>query len=289
MFGPASKALEGNQAWWERLARSAPASSSGRQTTYKPAGVKLFAMTCGWLSSDLSMMLAGREGTIRFPVPAYLIEHPKGRVLFDTGMHPQSQHDAQGRIGELANFFKVDFRPGEDIRSRLEQLEIDADRIEHLINSHLHFDHTGGNELVPNAKVVIQEREWEAGHLPELMEANGYNPADYEHGHVIKQVNGEYDMFGDGTVVTVPTYGHTPGHQSLKVKLSTGVVVLAADACYLRSTLEDLHLPSLVHDRAQMMESLLMLRKLQAAGARIFYGHDPDFWKQVPQAPLEVV
>ncbi len=287
MFGPGSKALEGNQSWWEGL--SNPARGPARQTPYKRAGVRLFAMTCGWLSADLRMMLAGKEGTIRFPVPAYLIEHPKGRVLFDTGLHPESQHNPHGRIGELAKFFQVEFRPGEDIRSRLEQLEIDSGRIDYVINSHLHFDHTGGNELVPNARIVIQQREWEAGHLPELIEANAFNPNDYEHGHLVKQVNGEFDLFGDGTVVTVPTFGHTPGHQSLKVKLTGGEVVLAADACYLRQTLEDMHLPELVYDRAQMINSILLLRKLQRSGARIFYGHDPSFWRQVPQAPLEVV
>ncbi len=208
MLGPASRALDGNQSWWESLSTASPGPA--RRTQYKNAGIRLFAMTCGWLRADLKMMLAGTEGTIRFPVPAYLIEHPKGRVLFDTGLHPQSQHDAHGRIGELANFFHVEFRPGEDIKSRLEQLEVDADRIDYVINSHLHFDHTGGNELVPNARIVIQEQEWEAGHLPELIEANGFNPNDYEHGHLVKQITGEFDLFGDGTVVTVPTFGHTP-------------------------------------------------------------------------------
>ena len=150
------------------------------------------------------MMLAGREGTIRFPIPAYLIEHPKGRVLFDTGLHPQSMHDAHGRIGQLANFFQVHFRPGEDIRSRLEQLDIDAEKIDYVINSHLHFDHAGGNELVPNARIIIQRREWEAGRIPETIQSNGYNPDDYGHGHLVRQVEGEFDLFGDGSVVSFP-------------------------------------------------------------------------------------
>jgi len=251
--------------------------------------VKIYAMTCGWLTSDLSMMLAGKEGRIHFPVPAYLIDHPRGQVLFDTGLHPQCQHDPKGRIGYLAELFSVHFREGEDIQSRLEQLEIDANSIEFLINSHLHFDHTGGNELVPNAKVIIQKREWEAGHTPEFIKANGYAPADYDHGHLVQKVDGEHDLFGDGRIVTVPTFGHTPGHQSLKIRLDSGDIVLTADACYLKETLANLHLPHLVHDRAQMLNSLLLLRKLQKAGARIFYGHDPEFWAEVPQAPRQII
>lgn len=251
--------------------------------------VKIYAMTCGWLTSDLSMMLGGKEGKIHFPVPAYLIDHPRGQVLFDTGMHPHCQHDARSRIGLMADLFSVHFRNGEDIGSRLEQLNIDAGKIEFLINSHLHFDHTGGNELVPNAKVIIQKREWEAGHTPEFIKANGYAPMDYDHGHLIQKVEGEHDLFGDGRIVTIPTFGHTPGHQSLKVRLDSGDIVLTADACYLKETLANLHLPHLVYDRSQMLNSLLLLRKLQKTGARVFYGHDPEFWAGVPQAPKQIV
>ena len=251
--------------------------------------VKIYAMTCGWLTSDLSMMLAGTVGKISFPVPAYLIDHPRGRVLFDSGLHVQCQHDAPGRIGSLSDLFSVHFRPGEDIRSRLKQLDVDANKIDFLVNSHLHFDHTGGNELLPNAKIIIQKREWEAGQIPELIQANGYLPADYDQGHLIQKVDGVHDLFGDGRIMTIPTFGHTPGHQSLKVRLDSGDVILTADACYLKETLTNLHLPHLVHDRAEMLNSLLMLRKLQKSGARIFYGHDPEFWSQVPQAPKQIV
>jgi len=251
--------------------------------------VKLYAMTCGWITTDFDLLFAGAKGKIRIPVPSYLIEHPKGRVLFDSGLHPDVQTDAPGRVGEaMAKAFEVDFRPGEEITSRLEALDVAAESIQYLVNSHLHWDHTGGNELIPNAKVIIQKKEWEAGHVPELIEQNVFIPKDYDHGHQIQQVEGEYDLFGDGTVVTIPTYGHTPGHQSLKVKLASGDVVLTADACYFRKTLEDMHLPNIVFDKDQMLESLKILRRLQTAGARIFYGHDPEFWQQVPQAPLEL-
>ncbi len=287
MSRPDRKASNGNQAWWESLSKGS--RSSGRRLSSRSKTIKLYAFTCGWLSCNLSEMLMGREGTIRFPVPAYLIEHPKGHVLFDTGLHPKSQEDPYGQVGVLASAFSVEFRPGEDIKSRLEQLDIDANGIEYLINSHLHFDHAGGNELVPNARIIIQEKEWEAGRVPELIEANAFNPVNYDHGHLIRQVNGEFDLFGDGTVVTIPTFGHTPGHQSLKLKLPSGEIVLAADACYFRESLENLHLPALVYDRTAMINSFLLLRKLKRNGARIFYGHDPVFWREVPQAPQEIV
>ena len=248
--------------------------------------VKLYAMTCGWISGDLGIFLDGEKGQVKIPVPSYLIEHSKGRVLFDTGMHPAIQKDLRSRVGKRADVFTVEFRPGEEIKGRLASLGIDPSSIKFIINSHLHWDHTGGNELIPNATVVIQKREWEAGKVPELIEANSFDPKDYDLGHRLLQVDGEHDLFGDGTVVAIPSYGHTPGHQSLKVQLASGPIVLTADACYMRKTLEDLHLPQILHNAEQMRASLMTFRKLQAAGARIFYGHDPVFWREVPQAPL---
>ena len=95
-------------------------------------------------------------------------------------------------------------------------------------------------------------------------------------------------MFGDGSVTCIPTYGHTLGHQALRVRLAGGDVVLAADACYLRRTLEELHLPPVVRDREAMLASLRHLRALRERGARIFYGHDPELWAGMPQAPAPV-
>jgi N-acyl homoserine lactone hydrolase len=250
--------------------------------------MRLLAFTCGWLTGDLGGFLAGEAGKIRVPVPCYLIDHPRGKVLFDSGLHPDTQTDPAGRLGRLARFFDVEFAPGEDLRARLGSVGIDPDGIPYLVNSHLHFDHTGGNATIPNARLVVQRREWEAGLDDELVRTNFYDPKDYRTGHDVVLVDGEHDLFGDGRVVCVPTYGHTPGHQSLRVHLDSGDVLLAADACYLKRTLDDLHPPANAHDRAQLLATLRGLRELQAGGLRIFYGHDPEFWQSVPQAPAEV-
>jgi glyoxylase-like metal-dependent hydrolase (beta-lactamase superfamily II) len=166
---------------------------------------------------------------------------------------------------------------------------VDITTVRYLINSHLHFDHSGGNKQVANAQLVVQQREWSAGNDPDLIQANGFTAEDYHLGHDLKLIDGEHDLFGDGSVVCVPTFGHTPGHQSLKLRLASGEVLLAGDACYLRKTLENLHLPRILHNRDEMIESLKRLRSLQAAGARIFFGHDAEFWESVPQAPAEVI
>ena len=247
--------------------------------------VSLFAMTCGWLSGPLGAFLEGESGRIRVPVPCYLIDHPKGKILFDSGLHVDTQSDPAARLGLAARVYKVEFQPGEEIAARLAAMDIDAGDIRFLVNSHLHFDHTGGNTQIPNAALVVQRREWAAGREPDQIESNYYDPKDYDLGHDVVEVEGEHDLFGDGEVVCLPTWGHTPGHQSLRVRTEQGHVLLAADACYLRRTLEELHLPPNPQDREGMLASLLKLRALRGAGTRIFFGHDPEHWARIPQAP----
>ena len=252
-------------------------------------GVRLYAMNCGWQTGPLGNFLAGESGRIRVPTPSYLVEHPRGRVLFDSGMHLDCQTDPAARLGVIARVYDVDSRPGDEVRARLATLDVDPGAVTYLVNSHLHYDHAGGNHQIPHARLVVQRREWDAGHTDDGIAANYYQPRDYDLGHDVLLVDGEHDLFGDGSVVCVPTYGHTPGHQSLRVRSERGTVVLAADACYLRRTLEHLHLPSIVHDPEAMRQSLGVLRALQAAGAQIFFGHDPEFWETVPQAPAGIL
>ena len=251
--------------------------------------VNLFALTCGRLTGDLGYLTEGGEGPTELPIPAYLIEHPKGTVLFDTGMHPDCQHNPATRVGaRVAGLFSFDYRPGEEISARLEAIDRDPAKVDIIINSHFHFDHVGGNALIPNAVMVVQKSEWEAGMDPEIAALRGFNRDDFDLGHKVIQIDGEHDLFGDGSVLCLPTYGHTPGHQSLRVRLASGDVVLAADACYFCRTLRERRLPQRVYDRHAMLDSLNRLARLEAAGARIFFGHDGEFWKGVPQAPAAI-
>jgi N-acyl homoserine lactone hydrolase len=78
--------------------------------------------------------------------------------------------------------------------------------------------------------MMVQSREWEAGMDPEIAARRGFNRRDFDLGHQLQLVDGEHDVFGDGSVVCLPTHGHTPRHQSLRLRLDRGEIVLAADA-----------------------------------------------------------
>ena len=244
--------------------------------------MKLHPLTCGWLTGPRGGFLEGEAGALRVPVLAWLVEHPKGTLLFDAGMHPDVAQDPAARLGRLADVFQSEFTSEETVGARLRELGVDPGRVDLLVNSHLHFDHAGGNAEIPDARLVVQRREWEAGADPDLARSNGFASHDYDLGHELELVDGEHDVFGDGSVVCIPTHGHTPGHQSLRVRLEAGEVVLTSDACYLRQTLDELHLPGVIHDREAMLESLRRFRALRDSGARLLFGHDPEQWETLP-------
>jgi N-acyl homoserine lactone hydrolase len=254
------------------------APDSGAPATprcYGPAmGARLRAFTTGWMTADRAGLIEGGEGPMRFPVVSYLVEHDRGTLLFDTGLHPDVRVDARARIGGLADIFATELPEGTSIDERTAEL---TDRIDLVVCSHFHFDHCAGNALVGDVPVLVQRAEWDAAHGgdPDA----GYDPKDFDTGQEVRLLDGEHDVFGDGTVVCIPTPGHTAGHQSLRVRTDDVEVVLAADACYFRESLDSGRLPLFGFDGEQQQRSLDVLRRLEASGARLVFGHDPD---QIP-------
>lgn len=254
--------------------------------------IKLYVMTCGWITLPYGFFLAGEKGNLAIPVPCYLIEHPKGTVLFDTGLEPSLQSDdpdvIKNALGVFADITTVNFVPGEDISSRLESFGIDPKKINFIVNSHLHFDHCGGNSCIPNARLIIQKREWEAAKNEENIEKQIYTPRHFDLGHDRIEIEGEYDLFGDQSVMLIPSYGHTDGHQSLKINLDGKEVVITADACYLKTSLEKMTLPDamVVNDSEAMLKNFELFKNLKKKGAFIIYGHDPEQSKLLTSGPI---
>jgi glyoxylase-like metal-dependent hydrolase (beta-lactamase superfamily II) len=232
--------------------------------------------------------ITGEEATRRFPVPAWLIEHPDGLVLFDTGMHIDLQTSFD-RIGlETAKRITPDFSAGQEITARLAARGLQPSDIDRIVLSHLHFDHCGGNEEIPDARVIVQEAEWKSGQDQRLIDYGVYNPADYDHGHDIQQIVGEHDVFGDGRLVCLPTPGHTRGHQSLRVELDSGPVILTGDCVYLETMLDDMIVPTTGSERAQalQLDSMRFLADQRQQGCRLFFGHDLDQINAIPAEGL---
>ena len=179
----------------------------------------LVPLCLGWMSNDADMFVPGEEGTIRYPVPGYAVVHERGTVLFDTGLH-ESLITSSDLLGALASMFTVELTPADMPEVRLAEAGIDPASVTHVVNSHLHFDHCGHNGPFADAVTLVQGPEWEAAQRPTKYAYAGV-PLDEIGGGDLHLVDGEVDLFGDGTVLLVPTPGHTVGHQSLLVRAAS--------------------------------------------------------------------
>jgi N-acyl homoserine lactone hydrolase len=257
--------------------------------------VQIFALCGGYLElARESMIRDAPPSRWTVPISCFLIVHPRGRLLFDTGLHCETMTNMLGRYGEeRARRFGVHSKTGDDVVSQLGRLGLQPADVSHVANSHWHFDHCGGNEFFPEATILVQQREMTAARSPEVLAAGRYRPSppDFDHPLRYQPLDGEHDVFGDGAVVLFPTYGHTPGHQPLLVRSSRDTrVVFTADACYTRENMDRDILPTVVWDESEMSHALRRLRDLRdKQGARTVYGHDPEQWQTLAQAPSAFV
>ena len=247
--------------------------------------VRIRPMTCGWLETNLGMLFAGGTGRIRLPIPSVLIEHPKGRAVFDTGLHADLANDTS-RLRSSQDLFDVHMVAGDALGPQLESLDVDPARVDFVVNSHLHFDHCGGNAALPNATLVVQRPEWAAGHVDKLIARDVYNPGDFDLGQPVQLLDGEHDLFGDGTLVLHPTPGHTAGHQSLWVATPSRPTFLLCDAAYLIAPMRGRRLPGVLWDADAMLASWDRIEAVEAAtGARLVATHELDWETSVPRPP----
>jgi glyoxylase-like metal-dependent hydrolase (beta-lactamase superfamily II) len=246
--------------------------------------LRLFGCVCGQFHSPGEVL--GMDGErVSAPIPFYVLEHPDGVALFDCGAPAAMADRSDSYLAALATQdLDVTLRPEETLTRHLERLDIDPGRVRYAVLSHLHFDHAGGLREVPNATVVVQRREWEAGFEPELSNHYGLRKRYFDLGHPVVQVDGEHDLFGDGSAVVIPSYGHTPGHQSLRVRSDQGDHILVGDACYHCGIVESRRFPD-YSDAATMNRSLDALLALRDADTVMVWGHDPAQWGASPVLP----
>jgi N-acyl homoserine lactone hydrolase len=228
---------------------------------------------------DRSGLISGEEGTLRIPIPAYLIEHAGSMILFDTGLPPELRDKHSQRAIDLAPFFSCDLPEGSNLAERLHSCGIDPSDVDMVVLSHMHFDHVGGSSLVPDAELVIQRAEWEAA----LADAEQYMRADVDVDRPRRLLDGDWDIFDDGRVVVTSTVGHTAGHQSLRIITDDArEIILCGDACYLRRSLETRSLPPSSFDAAAQLAGLKWLDEREHTGAHLVFGHDPSQWPSGP-------
>ncbi len=251
---------------------------------------KMWALDCPTLTVDSNSLMYGLSGMITIPMPAFLIEHPRGLVLFDTGIAPEAITDPVGVYGqELADGLGIGGTPDQAVDKQIEALGYKTSDVTHVIASHFHFDHAGGTHLFPEAKHFHGQDELAFAHWPAPIGAFCYMPDQLERTRKFDwhEVPGcDLDLFGDGSLVLLSMPGHTPGELSLKVRLASRTFLLTGDAVHLRAALDmEYHFP-IDWDTRQALLSLKRIKRIaEAEEATVWISHDPDDWEQNKHAP----
>jgi N-acyl homoserine lactone hydrolase len=224
----------------------------------------------GWFTAPAGIFRAGDDldRTVRFPVPAYLLETETERILIDTGLNPAAIADPAGYY-ERPDVFAASVLEQE--QSVAEQLDVGT--LTKVVLTHLHWDHVGGLQLIPpSVPMVIQRSEWAAGRDDAAVQRNFFMQRDYaDDGREAILVDGDHDLLGDGSIELLLTPGHTPGHQSVRI----GDLVLGADVAHYASGLDDHRFPVFADDHEQQGRSADRLRAMRDAGLDVIPGHDP--------------
>jgi glyoxylase-like metal-dependent hydrolase (beta-lactamase superfamily II) len=227
-------------------------------------------------------------GGVEVPVPFFLIRHPQGDVVVDGGNPLAVARDPHAHWGALADVFEVHMTEEQHCVAQLRRFGVEPNSVGHVVQTHLHIDHTGALGHFPNAAIVVHARELEAARAAEDPVATGYVRADYDRSGLRWQpAEREQDLFGDGTIRLLETPGHSAGHMSLLLDLDeTGPVLITADAADNRAQWKGREHPRALFSREDAGRSLERLRELaQQTDALLVLGHDARNWSELRRAP----
>ncbi len=256
--------------------------ASAPSLAQKKSGVdKLYILDCGeGIAGDISRWSPGVNvgKSMPFVDNCYLIHHTTGWMMWDTGLSDAiaAMPDGQAPSDPRMTHWK---RP-KTLASQLEQLGVKPSDIKFVAISHTHPDHVGNVEMFPQAMLFVQKAEYD---WPGANNAPRFKPE-----HPVTKLEGDRDVFGDGSVTIISTPGHTPGHQSLLVKLpKTGALLLTGDAVHFKSNWDNRGVPESNFDKGKSAASMQRIADVLAKEkAQLWINHDKaqrDTLKMSPQ------
>jgi len=234
----------------------------------EPTIERLFVLDCGQnAAKDQSRWSPGVNAgqPIELSDNCYLLKHERGWMLWDTGYPDALAAMPEGQVGmggmAVAKRMKT-------LAAQLKEIGIGPDDIETVAVSHTHGDHVGNLDLFPKATLIFQEAEYQF--------AYNDKPKPFPATQTVRLLKGDLDVFGDGSVTILSTPGHTPGHQSLMIRLAkTGVVLLSGDAVHFQSNWDHRRVPGMNADKDKTLASMQRLADLMAQHkAQLWINHD---------------
>ncbi len=239
---------------------------------------KLFRLDCGRsVANDESVWTPGENvgRTIKFSSTCWLVKHRGDWLLWDTGVPDSALHNPNGwsTLPKL-----IVYHLDRSITDQLAQIGLKPSDITIVAISHTHGDHIGNVQEFPDSKIMMQRAEYN------WINSGGNAPNDN-----VKQllalarqlmgtpknlqlVDGDTDVFGDGSVTLISTPGHTPGSQSLLVHLKkSGFIILSGDVAHSEENFEKDIVPSLNTDKAASIASMERIRGMIATYKATFF------------------
>lgn len=206
----------------------------------------------------------------------YVISHPKGNLMWDAGLPEQLVIPEP--YNEPSGVYRIQ-RP-DSLANQLKSIGFTIDDFKYFAMSHSHFDHTGHANYLKDATLLIQENEYNANLADTLQEKNAAMTALTN----VKKINGDYDVFGDGTVVIKYMPGHTIGHQVLYVEVAglDKPVLLTGDLYHFEENRENKGVPSFNYDVKQTLESMDKFEAFaKEKNATVIIQHSPKDYKKL--------
>jgi N-acyl homoserine lactone hydrolase len=249
------------------LSPGSPQQAAAQQPAPQPgkSGIeRMYVLYCGDIAlKDASDFTPGASGPGALTVSCYLIKHRQGWLLFDTGIPDAIASMPNGQPSAVGNWTSK-----KTLVSQLTELGLKPSDINYLVLSHSHPDHVGNVEAFASATLVVEKAEYDWP-LPDGKPR--FNPAQ-----MVIKAEGDYDIFGDGSVVLISTPGHSPGHACLLVRLpKTGAVMLTGDSVHSRANWDGHRAPARNFNVPQSLASLdRMAVVLKENNAQLWIGHE---------------
>ncbi len=232
---------------------------------------------------------------ILVPINCFLIDHPSaGPILVDTGINWEQARKHKeyytGLTGLVTDEDEYVLQPEEEINMQLQALGYQCRDVQNVILTHLHEDHIGGLKYFPQAKVLVSSPEWLSRHkkflgvIPQVYPKSIAMIADLE---IISYSSGQFhsfpasrDVFGDGSIVLLPTPGHSSGHLSVLLQGGDYQVLLCGDSLYTLRHLAVEQVRSIILDASwteDYIRSIRLTQELHKALPELVLipGHDP--------------
>jgi N-acyl homoserine lactone hydrolase len=258
-----------------------------------PTSVRLYVLNCGKLKiSDTSVygFAPSDLAAADMPVPCFLVAHPKGTLMWDTGVLPDKvlasgESVTQGNPGSSA--MATVTKP---LKAQLAEIGYPPEDITYLALSHCHWDHTANANDFAGATWLVRQEEHDAMFAQPPTFARCLTPQTFnalKNSKTVILKRDEYDVFGDGSVIIKSAPGHTPGHQVLFLKLrKTGPVLLSGDLYHYPEERAAHRVPKTDFNRDQTAASRVAIEAfLKKNGAQLWIQHDLTANTKIKKAP----